>query len=82
MKNIEYNNLITLIRGLPKLETFKSRFFLRFLPDVPEDEIEEYSVILPYEYRSFVPKESWIHFDRNCKNGVAFKKYHFILSST
>ena len=82
MKNIEYDTLITLVRDITKLETFKRMFFLRFLPDVPEDEIGEYSVIFPYKYRSFVPKESWIHFDRNCKNGVVFKKDHFILSST
>lgn len=59
--------------SMTKLENFRSRFFNKFLSDIPENEIEEYTVIFPYDYKSFVPEESWIHFDRNCKNGVAFK---------
>jgi len=66
--NLSLRDYTTLVEKL-NTETFKVRFFKKFLNDIPLDKIKDYYVIFPLEYEEkFSYREDWMKFTEYLEN--------------
>jgi len=71
--NLGLNTLLDLGKYFPPSVDMKIKFFKKFLPDIKEEEIEDYIAVFPKSMEETIPHQAWLYFDEHCDKAIAFK---------